>query len=74
MASKITVTGTLGPAKTVTAKIFNDVTAIEFMIARGILRVYYAIPTVVFVDFDLSLVATVTYTIATGNATVTVSS
>lgn len=75
MPDKITITGTLGPDIDTTSLVFNNVQRLLFDVARQVLSITYLDGnTEKTADFDLYLVATVTYTIATHVATVVASS
>ena len=70
MPSKLTYTGTTGPAKTLTATVFNDVKQLEFDPEHGTLRVKYGSKTR---HLDLVARSTITITISSGVITATVS-
>lgn len=70
MANTATVTAKAGPGLTATAVVLNNVTDLDFQMSRFIVQItgdgYRA-------EFDTYATATVTYTIASRNATVTIS-
>lgn len=75
MPDKITVTGTLGADVDTTSLVFNNVKRLLFDVDRQVLSITYLNGnTDKTADFDLFLVATVTYSIATHVATVVASS
>jgi hypothetical protein len=70
----ITVTGTLGAGVATTSLLFENVVSLLFDIRRQVLSIVYTDGnTDKTVDFDLYLVATVTYSVATHVATVVAS-
>jgi hypothetical protein len=71
MADQITVTSKTGPAIAVTAAVLTNVTDIQFKLDRQVLQIT---TNGQIKEFDLYLIATVTYTISSHVATVTVSS
>ncbi len=71
MPNKITVTAASGPAVTSTATVINNVTNLNFNVAGGVLSITHDADIVT--DYDLYGIATVTYTVASHLATVTVS-
>lgn len=75
MPDQITVTSTTGPAIAVTARNFSNVKEMRFDVARQVLTIFYESDTMgpKVVEVSLSAITTVTYTIATRVATVTVS-
>jgi len=70
MANTATVTGKSGPGLTATAIVLNNVTDLDFQQSRYVIQItgdgYRA-------EFDAYNTATVTYTIASRNATVVIS-
>jgi len=66
----LTATGVTGPGVALTTTVFNYVTDLDFQIARGVLKVTHQKG---ITDVELSTITTITYTIATGVATVTIS-
>ncbi len=70
MSNTATVTAQLGPDKTATALVFNNLTRIVFDVERQVLSVIVGEKVT---DFDLYDVATVTYTISSHTATIAVS-
>jgi len=71
-SANLTLTGKTGPAQTVTAGSFPDVKEIKFDVARNVISVKYgAAPERIF-DFDYAVTAIVTYVIAAGVATITI--
>lgn len=75
MPDNITVTGQTGPGLTVTSLVFNNIRELNFQIARSVLEIVYDDPVgnTKTTHFDLYTIVTVTYTISTHVATVTVS-
>lgn len=71
MTSTITVTGTSGPGKTLTAQQFTDVSKWEVNSAQNLLTMYFGGET--FVTVDISDATTFTVTISGGNYTVVIS-
>jgi len=70
----VTVTGQIGPGLTVTSLVLSNVTSISFLIASNVLRVVNVVGnTPKTTDFDLRTIATVTYSISSHIATITVS-
>ena len=67
-----TITGKTGIGVTVTALVCADVTDIDFQLAANVIRVTWGTPSRVSF-FDLDTIATVTYTIASHVATITIS-
>lgn len=71
----LTITGKVGPAITVTSLIIPNVTSITFDLLAQAIRVAYlntsGAPKIQ--NFDLAVEATVTYVIASGIATITIS-
>lgn len=72
MPSTVTFTGQLGPGLTITAKVFSNVTDVDFQIDRGVLQITHGIPQQI-THLELSNTATVTDTISSGNHTFTIS-
>lgn len=72
--NKVTYTGTIGPGNTVTSLVFNDVVDLRFnFIEQTVTISYTTAGAMKVVTLSLSNEATVTYTIATGIATVAIS-
>jgi len=71
MPDQITVTGSTGPTSVVTARAFPGVKNINFNLAAQVLSITDATGRII--DIDLYGVATVTYTVASHLATVSVS-
>ena len=74
--NNITITGQLGPGVTTTSKPFSDVVRLDFQLERAVLFIHYRNPGETFVQvqsYELANIATVTYTIASGAATVVAS-
>lgn len=70
MASQVTFTGSLGAGVAVTSKVFSEVTRVDLDIARGVMFIYHSGG---ITDVELSNVATLTDTIASGNHTIVAS-
>lgn len=70
MASKATVTAKIGPASTVTAQVFNDVTMFAFDTSGKILTIRAG---GILTQLDINAATTITCTISNGNYTLTVS-
>lgn len=68
--SLVITSATTGPGKAVATNTINDVLSLDFDIAAGVLFVKHGNGKIQ--DFDLSLIATVTYSIASGVATITI--
>jgi len=71
MTGNITVTGVTGPAKTMTATVFNNADRLDIQFDKAVLFITKEDGKVV--PVDLSSIATVTVTIATGVATIAIS-
>lgn len=69
--SKVTVTAKTGPALQVTSKVINDVADVNFDLARSVLSITNN--SGIIQTFDLTGVATVTFTISGSTYTVAVS-
>lgn len=70
MASAATVTAKIGPAQTVTAQVFSNVSSFNFDVIAKVLTV---VNNGIITQMDINAATTVTCTIATGNFTLTVS-
>lgn len=74
MLNTITVTGKDGPGLSLTAQVFSDVVRLDFDYGVQVLFIHYKVNNdVKIAEIDLSSIATVTYTISLGSATITVS-
>ena len=71
ISANATVTGVTGPAKSLTATVFNSVRRLDFKISDTILSITKSDGEVV--DIELTAIATVTYSISGTVATVTIS-
>lgn len=74
--NNITITGQLGPGVTTTSKVFDDVAQLNFRSDDEVLDIHYrdsGNTTIKIASYQLSNIATVTYTIASGSATVVAS-
>ena len=72
-SGNLTITGITGPGESVTSKVISDVKSIEFNIAKNVIKVTYG-DNYDIIYFEYANIATVTYTIASGVATIAVSS
>jgi hypothetical protein len=70
MPSTATVTAKIGPAQSLTATVFNNVTSFNFDVVAKVLTV---VANGITTMMDINAATTVTCTIATGNFTLTVS-
>ena len=70
MPSTATVTSDTGPAIQSTSVVYGNVTSVEFLIDKSIIRI---VSNCRIIDFDYASIGTVTYTIDGANATVTIS-
>ncbi len=73
-SNNVTITGKVGPGITITAQLFNNVTNLEFDYVAGTIWISYNDnETIKRVSVQLTGTTTVTYTISSGIATVTIS-
>lgn len=66
----VTITGTLGPGQSVTSLAFDNVSSINFDLARSVISITANNKTT---DFSYNDIDTVTYTISGTTATITIS-
>jgi len=73
--NNLTITGKIGPGTTITSLLFSNVQVIDFDFVKQVITVTYltAGGDKKIQTFDLAVEATVTYTIASGVATITIS-
>ena len=73
MPSTLTVTGVVGPGKTLTTQVFNNVVSVKLEFTKKVLRVEYNANGLTTVDIDVSGATTYTLTYSAPNYTFTVS-
>ena len=69
----VTVSGKIGPGKTVTSLVFTDVAGIDFQIKNNTIDIFQDTETPRHTIFDYDATATITYTIAGDASTITIS-
>ena len=72
-ASTATITGVVGPGKTLTTQVFNNVVSVKLDCQKKVLRVEFAANGLTTVDIDVSGATTYTLTYSAPSYTLTVS-
>lgn len=68
----VTVTGKLGPGKSVTSLVFSNVVDLDFQFDREVIAIKQSTKTTI-TEFDFADIATVTFSISGSTVTVTIS-